>query len=49
MGVLVAVLGWLAAACVLAVIWWVLHHAFDRHRYRVWDAEWARLGPGQFR
>lgn len=49
MGVLVAVIGWFAVACVLAVIWLVLHHAFDRHRYRAWDAEWARLGPGQLR
>lgn len=49
MGVLVAVLGWLVVACVLAVVWWALHRAFDRHRYRVWDDEWARLGPGQLR
>lgn len=48
-GVLVAVIGWVAVACVLAVIWLALHHAFDRRRYRAWDAEWARLGPGQLR
>lgn len=49
MGVLVAVMGWLAATGVLAVIWWLLHRVFDRRRYRAWDEEWARLGPGQLR
>ena len=44
-GVLVAVLGWLAAAGLLAFTAWGLHHALDRRRYRAWEAQWARVEP----
>lgn len=45
-GVLVVVFGWLGAVGLLAGFCVGLHHLLDRHRYRTWDAEWARGEPG---
>ena len=44
-GVLVAAGGWLGVMALLSLVCWGLHSAFDRRRYRSWDAEWARVGP----
>jgi hypothetical protein len=44
-GVLVAVFGWLTAVGLLAFACGCLHHVLGRHRYRAWQAEWARVEP----
>lgn len=45
-GVLVVALSWLGAVGLLAAVCAGVHHLADRHRYRTWDAEWARGEPG---
>jgi hypothetical protein len=44
-GVLVAFFGWTAAVGLLGVSCWGLRTVLDRHRYRAWEAEWARVEP----
>jgi hypothetical protein len=44
-GVLVAAFGWFTAVGLLALASWWAHRALERHRYRVWQAEWARIEP----
>ena len=48
-GALVAAVGWITAVGLLATVCWILHRMLDRHRFRAWDAEWARIGQGQGR
>lgn len=44
-GVLVAASGWLAACGLLALAFFGLRWVLDRHRYRAWQLEWARVEP----
>jgi hypothetical protein len=44
-GVLAAASGWLAAGGLLALAFSVLRWVLDRHRYRAWQREWARVEP----
>lgn len=48
-GALVAAGGWCAVAGLFAAVCLLLHRLFDRRRFRAWDVEWARIGPGQSR
>lgn len=42
-GVLVAVAGWFSVVGLLGLGLWGLRRMVDRHRYRMWDAEWTRF------
>jgi hypothetical protein len=42
---LVAITGWLTAACLLCLIHHGIKRLLDRHRYRAWGREWARVEP----
>lgn len=44
-GVLVAGFGWLSVVGLLVLVCWCLHRVLERHRYQVWQAEWARVEP----
>lgn len=44
-GVLVAASGWLAACGFLALAFFGFRWILDRHRYRAWQLEWARVEP----
>ena len=44
-GGLVAITGWLTAACLLALVHGGLKRLLDRRRYREWADEWALVEP----
>lgn len=43
---MVTIAGWLGSAVLLVVAQTVLHILLNRHRYRVWDWQWAHMEPG---
>lgn len=45
-GAMVTLAGWLGSAVLLVVAQTVLHILLNRHRYRVWDWQWAHVEPG---